>query len=189
MRIAIVGDQHATYLPASYNSGIPGLPAWDIEFKEMVEEAISQDFDRIYISPGFYLMGVKKANKVIGALASGDFDIEYEQEERGFYSGSNWRQFIKNDADNNYLHLAWQRMVESIYDLSDKIWLLPISMYWYELRIKEDVVKLYPEFCSKFSRLINVAAAFQGNRFYHKNRYGHLTSKAISLLQPMLENG
>ncbi|NEN91398.1 MAG: hypothetical protein F6K48_21820 [Okeania sp. SIO3H1] len=78
MRIAIVGDHHARRLPADYNNGITSLPAWDIEFKQMVEEVISQDFDRIYISPGFYLMGIKKANKAIGALASGDFEIEYE---------------------------------------------------------------------------------------------------------------
>lgn len=189
MRIAVVGDQHATYLPASHSKGIHGLPAWDMEFKQMIEEIIPQDFDRIYISPGFYLMGVKKADEVIGALARGNIAVQYEQKERGFYSRSNWRQFIKNEAGNNYLWAAWKEAVKDLYNLSDKIWLLPISMYWYELKIKENIVRLYPKFCSEFSRLINVAAVFQGNRFYHKNRYGHLTGEAISLLQPMLENG
>ncbi len=186
MKIAIVGDKHAAYLQANYNKGIPGLPAWDIELKQIIEELLPQNFDRIYISPGFYLMGIKKADEAIEVSGTKDCFISCKKEERGFYSNSNWRSFIKNEADANMLWAAWKGAVKELYNLSDNIWLLPISLYWYELKIKEKIIKLYPSFCADFSRLINVAAILQGNKFYHKDRFGNLSKDGIEKINPLL---
>ncbi|NET40580.1 hypothetical protein [Okeania sp. SIO2B3] len=187
MKIAIVGDSHATYLPSDANKGIPGLPAWDIELKEMTESLITQDYDRIYLSPGFYLVGVKKAEKAIEASKSNIF-IPCQKEDRSFYSKSNWRKFILNEDKSKELYDAWAKAVKTLYNLSDNIWLLPLSMYWFEMKIKkEKIIKNYSTFCAKFSRIINVEPILKKNPFFHNNKFGRLTKEGISLLQPILK--
>ena len=188
MKIAIVGDQHASYLSADYNKGISNLPAWDVEFKQMVEELLPQDFDRIYISPGYFLMGVKKAHLAIGASARTDPFIPYEQEERGFYHDYFWRHFIQDKSDVIMLLAAWRQAVKVLYDLSDKIWILPISLYWYEMIIDKDAPSIYGGFRLRHSRCINVAAILKGDKSYHKDELGNLSKSGIEKINEALRS-
>ncbi|MGB3513087.1 MAG: hypothetical protein WBA93_28510 [Microcoleaceae cyanobacterium] len=189
MKIAVVGDHYASYIKADYNHGIKGCPAWDIELKETVEDLIHQDFDKIYLSCGFPLMGFKKHDEAIGASARIDSFIAYDESERGFYSCSNWRKIIKDESTVAMLWAAWRRAVDDLYGMSENIWILPIALYWYELRIKEKIPRIYADFGAKYSRWVNVPAVIQGDKFKFQSRYGRLTPETVKEFEEVLNNG
>ncbi|NEQ39570.1 MAG: hypothetical protein F6K40_26265 [Okeania sp. SIO3I5] len=185
---AVIGDTHANDIFSAYPSGIPGLPICSSQLDDEVEKLINEDnYDRIYISPSYPLAGLKKITEIRSKYANPEESISFEKKDNGFYSKVDWRKFIKDEKETLLLWNYWKDRLKYLYGLSEKIWILPIALYWYEMKIPENIPKIYADIVKEFARCVDVAAILKGNRFHHRNKYGQLTNQGIVLISQAIK--
>ncbi len=186
MTIAFIGDCHALHkkfkeFPDITTWGINGLPVWDIKLKEKIDEIVLGDFEKIYFSCCYPLMGFTKKSNIL-KLYNGF--LNFNQKERGFINRDNLKKLSTEEKS-----AICDKYIERLKLLTEKdsrIKLIPITILWHEVIRKSrlDIPPLYDKVKQEFNTLD--ISWILNSKFDFVDKFGQLhpfsMEKVISIL-------
>ncbi|NEP81386.1 MAG: hypothetical protein F6K39_26410 [Okeania sp. SIO3B3] len=184
MKIALIGDYHATYDSFKKNAniknwGCSGLPIWDIELKIKFEEIILGDFQRIYFSCSHPFTGCEKVKDIVD-LSNNNF-FEFTQKQRGFFGQKKHEKISKEQAEK--LYSKYIEYLIFFVSMDSRITLLPIVIIWHE-KIRK--TKGMPPIYNDLKRLPMLDIKPLLARFDFVDKFGRLHPEAVNKIIALL---